>query len=219
MHSFDSQYQVQALRAVQTLLQGSGGVFSGIPESYSRHLSHEYSDGDISLLSRIHTFEYSELEDWQVDEVVRDLAKVNPEDWADLEDIESVNLDSIYFSEGKMGPPGPDADALDFAELTDLEYSDKMHRLLKHAIEHTYGQAPHWVGKGVDQPPCKDNNFCHENGKYVGKFGHDEKEFEFELSPSESGDWHVAYRLTSGAKKKLFSPASETKKKKSGGRK
>ena len=96
MHSIDSQYQSQVFRSVNTLLQGAGGVFSRIPETYSKHLAHDYSDGDISLLSKIHTFEYNELEEWQVEEALQDLSKVNPDQWPNLEYIEHLDLDRYY---------------------------------------------------------------------------------------------------------------------------
>jgi len=210
MHSIDSQYQSQVFRSVNTLLQGAGGVFSRIPETYARHLAHDYSDGDISLLSKIHTFEYSELEPWQVDEVLHDLSKVSPEEWAELDYIESIDLDAYYnrdVIDDAMASDGHTHETShDYGEKTDLEYGDKVHRLLKHAIEHAYGQPIGGVYSSGKKPPCKNNGYCRKNNKYVGQFDHDGKTFDFELTPDEMGEWHVAYSLDKASKDKLFKP-------------
>ncbi len=212
MHSIDSQYQVQALRAVNTLLQGSGGVFSRIPEAYTKHLSHDYSDGDISLLSKIDAFEFSpDLEDWQVEEAIESLTKVNPADWPLLDDIETISLDAVYH-----GDPDPvlDYSEYDFGEVSDMEYGKKVARMFKSAIESVFGQEVSSVGDSSGKMPSKSGGYCKDGDGYKGTFEHDGKKFEFELCKDEAGDWHLAYRLDKASKDKLFKPAATQKKKK-----
>jgi hypothetical protein len=212
MHSLDSQYQTQALRAVQTLLQGSGGVFARIPESYSKYLTHEYSDGDISLLGCIHTFEFTEeLEDWQVEEAIHQLAKVDPEEWPNPEDIESISLDEVYHRDDEEGLV---YDSEDFAEVSEMEYGNKVGRMFKSAIESVFGQEVDSVGDSSGKAPSKAGGFCRQEDKFVGTFEHDKKKFNFELCKDEAGDWHLAYHLEKASRDKLFKPATDTKRKK-----
>jgi len=210
MHSIDSQYQVQALRAVNTLLQGSGGVFSRIPETYAKHLAHDYADGDISLLSKIDTFAFSpDLEDWQVEEAIESLAKVSPGDWPLLDDIESIDLDAVYH--GDYEPALNFSEELDFAEVSDMEYGNKVARMFKSAIEHVFGQEVDSVGAAGGKLPSKSNGYCKDGDGFKGTFEHDGKKFEFELCMDDLGDWHLAYKLEKASRDKLFKPAADTK--------
>ncbi len=212
MHSIDSQYQVQAMRAVQTLLQGSGGSFSRIPENYAQHLTHEYTDGSVSLLSKINTFEFSpELEDWQVQETLEDLMKVNPADWPALDDIATVDLDSVY---NGLPEPALDYSELDFAEVSDMEYGNKVGRMFKSAIESVFGQEIDAVGDQGGKAPSRSGGYCKDGDGFRGTFEHDGKKFDFELCKDETGDWHLAYQLQKASRDKLFKPSNDTKKKK-----
>jgi hypothetical protein len=213
VHSIDSQYKVQALRAVQTLLQGSGGTFSRIPESYAQHLTHEYSDGNVSLLSKINTFEFSEdLEDWQIVEAMEDLSKVDPNDWPELDDISTISLDAVYHGRDIGGFPSLDVD--DFAEVTDMEYGNKVARMFKSAIESVFGQEVDSVGSHKGDMPNKGNKYCRDGEAFRGTFEHDGKKFEFELCKDDAGDWNLAYKLSKASRDKLFKPAADTKQKK-----
>jgi hypothetical protein len=212
MHSLDSQYQTQALRAVQTLLQGSGGIFARIPESYAKHLAHNYSDGSISLLSKIDTFTFSpELEDWQIEEAIETLSKADPADWPTLNDIESIDLDSVYY--GDRGTPRFD-NFEDFAEVSDMEYGNRVAKMFKAAIESVFGQEVDSVGTSKGEPPSKNNQYCKDGDCFRGTFDHDGKKFTFELVRDENDEWHLAYRLDKASRDKLFKPAAETKRKK-----
>jgi hypothetical protein len=211
MHSLDSQYQVQALRAVQTLLQGSGGVFARIPESYAKHLSHDYSDGSVSLLSKINTFEFSpDLEDWQIGEALESLSKSDPADWPSLDDIQSIDLDHVYH--GDRGTPRFD-DFDNFAEVSDMEYGNKVSLMFKSAIESVFGQEVDHVGTSKGEPPSKNNQYCKDGDCFRGTFEHDGKKFTFELVRDENDEWHLAYKLDKASRDKLFKPAAEDKKK------
>lgn len=207
MHSVDSQYQTQALRAVQTLMQGSGGVFSRIPESYANHLAHNYCDGDISLLSKINTFEFSEdLEDWQIEEAIHSLAKVDVDEWPDPKDISAINLDAVYHNvESNI------EETEDFAEVSDLEYGNKVGRLLKSAIESVFGQEVDAVGTSRGEGPSKNNRYCKDGDCFKGSFTHDKKQFKFEFACDDNNEWHLAYELTKASRDKLFKPSADTK--------
>jgi hypothetical protein len=212
VHSIDSQYKVQALRAVQTLLQGSGGTFSRIPESYAQHLTHEYSDGNVSLLSKINTFEFSEdLEDWQIVEAMEDLSKVDPNDWPELDDISTISLDAVYHGRDIDGFPSLDVE--DFAEVSDMEYGNKVARMFKSAIESVFGQEVDSVGGSKGDMPSKNNQYCRDGDAFRGTFEHDGKKFEFELCKDDAGDWNLAYKLHKQSRDKLFKPAADTKQK------
>jgi hypothetical protein len=212
VHSIDSQYQVQALRAVQTLLQGSGGVFSRIPESYAKHLAHDYSDGSVSLLSKINTFEFSpDLESWQVDEAIEDLAKVSPTDWPLLDDIAMIDLDAVYRGDYE---PALDYSEFEFAEVSDMEYGNKVGRMFKSAIESVFGQEIDAVGDQGGKAPSRSGGYCKDGDGFRGTFEHDGKKFHFELCKDDAGDWHLAYSLDKAARDKLFKPSADTKKKK-----
>ena len=211
MHSLDSQYQVQALRAVQTLLQGSGGVFSRIPESYANHLAHDYTDGSVSLLSKINTFEFTpDLEDWQIGEAIETLSKADPADWPALDDIESISLDSVYHGD-RNTPTFEDTE--DFAEVSDMEYGNKVARMFKSAIEHVFGQEVDSVGTSKGELPGKGNQYCKDGDGFKGTFEHDGKRFQFELCKDENDEWHLAYKLDKSSRDKLFKPAADTKSK------
>lgn len=212
MHSIDSQYQVQALRAVNTLLQGSGGVFSRIPEAYTQHLAHDYSDGDISLLSKIDSFVFSpDLEDWQIGEAIESLTKVNPNDWPLLDDIGTVDLDAVYFGEPE---PALDYSEYDFGEVSDMEYGNKVARMFKNAIESVFGHEVDSVSGPGGKAPSKNNGYCKEKDGFKGMFEHGGKKFEFELCKDEEGDWNLAYKLEKSSRDKLFKPAADVRKKK-----
>ncbi len=207
MHSIDSQYQVQALRAVNTLLQGSGGVFSRIPSSYAQHLVHEYADGDISLLSRIDTFTFSpDLEDWQIAESLEMLSKQDPADWPLLDDIETIDLDAVY--EGDF-EPALDYSEMDFSEVSDMEYGNKVARMFKSAIESVFGTEVDAVTSHKGDSPNKNNKYCRDGDSFRGTFEHDGKKFEFELCRDDAGDWNLAYKLSKASRDKLFKPSKK----------
>jgi hypothetical protein len=210
MHSLDSRYQVQALRAVQTLLQGSGGIFARIPESYARHLAHDYSDGSVSLLSKINTFAFSpDLEDWQIEEAIETLSKADPTDWPTLDDIESIDLDSVYHGD-RSTPRFDDFD--NFAEVSDMEYGNRVAKMFKAAIESVFGQTVDSVGNSKGEMPNKNNRYCKDGDSFRGTFTHDAKKFVFELCKDENDEWHLAYHLEKSSRDKLFKPAAEQKK-------
>jgi hypothetical protein len=212
MHSLDSQYQVQALRAVQTLLQGSGGVFARIPPSYANHLAHDYSDGSVSLLSKINTFTFSpELEDWQIGEAIETLSKADPADWPSLDDIESISLDHVYHGDRTI-PRFEDFS--DYAEVSDIEYGNRVAKMFKAAIESVFGQEVDSVGNSKGEMPNKNNQYCKDGDSFRGTFTHDEKKFVFELCKDENDEWHLAYHLEKTSRDKLFKPAAEIKKRK-----
>ena len=187
-------------------------MFSRIPEKYAQHLAHEYSDGSVSLLSKINTFEFTEeLEDWQIAEAMEELSKADPRDWPALDDIAGISLDSVYHGRHFEGFPADEIS--DYAEVSDMEYGNKVARMFKSAIESVFGQEVDSVGNKSGEAPHKGNKYCRDGDGFKGTFEHDNKKFEFELCKDDAGDWNLAYRLTKASRDKLFKPSAETKKK------
>ena len=185
----DSAYSAKYLAIARMLWDASEGNPSGIPSHYSEHLSHTYADGDISLVSLLNRFEHYEfVEDYEFDEAVELLGRVRPQDWPDIEDIESVSLKDLLNIEDE------DED-FNFAE-DNFGTAQTVENGLAKVIESVLGEkVDHIRGKGGDYPSA-DNNFLQEDdGTFSGTFNHGDHKFNFEIFPDESG-WTVTYRLS-----------------------
>ena len=124
----DAAYQTKYLGIARMLWQASEGDPASIPENYCEHLSHEYIDGDISLVSLLNKFEsFSELEDQEIEEAVEMLGKVNPEDWPSVEEIEGVSLEDL------LRVYDEDVSEFDFVE-DNLSTADKVEKVLIEVI-------------------------------------------------------------------------------------
>ena len=210
MNSLDNKYKIEALRAVDILLQGANGNFQNIPDNYAAHLQHQYSEGNISLLSAINKFTYSsDLEDWQIEECLETLISVDPNDWPDPEDISTVSLDAVYedFSHSYT------ENYEDFAEISEMEYGAKVARMFKNAIESVFGSEVESIGTSNGKTPNKNNQFCREKDSFKGTFVHDKKKFQFELCKDDNNEWHLAYTLDQASQDKLFKPPAKKMKK------
>lgn len=206
MNSLDNKYKIEALRAVDILLQGANGDFQSIPDSYAQHLQHEYSEGNISLLSAINKFSYSsDLEDWQIEECLETLMDVDPNDWPNPEDISTVSLDAVYEDYSHSYTENYE----DFAELSDMEYGSKVAKMFKNAIESVFGSEVESVGTSNGKTPNKNNRFCRDKDSFKGTFVHDKKKFEFELCKDDKNEWHLAYTLEKSSQDKLFKPSNK----------
>jgi len=184
----DSAYFAKYLSIARMLWDASEGDPLGIPSHYSNHLSHTYVDGDISLAPLLNRFEeYEFVEDYEFDEAVELLGKVRPEDWPNIEDIESVNLRDL------LNPPSEDE--VDFAE-DNLGTAQTVEKGLAKVIESVLGEPVDNIRGGGGGYPSSDNKFLQEgDGTFKGTFKHGENKFEFEIFPDESG-WTVTYRLS-----------------------
>ncbi len=78
------------------LWQASEGDPCRIPSNYAEHLNHTYADGDLSLVGLLPKIEdYSELEDFEIEEAIEMLGKVSPGDWPNVEDIEGISAEDL----------------------------------------------------------------------------------------------------------------------------
>ena len=92
----DQAYRARYLEVARTLWQASEGDPTKIPADYAAHLNHTWSDGSLSLVGLLNRVEdYSELDDFEWDEAIEILGKVNPNDWPNIEDIEEISLEEM----------------------------------------------------------------------------------------------------------------------------
>jgi len=188
----DSAYQAKYLTVARLLWDSSNGVPGDIPENYCEHLSHEYADGDISLSPLISRLECTDgLEPWEIEEAVELLGKVNPDDWPDLEDIESVSVEDLLRDDAEVSE-----EKFDFVE-DNLGTSEKVERVLIETISAVFGDRVSEIRseKGYFANP-KNDFLQEEDGTFAGSFTHDGKKYLFEVFPDEQG-WTVTYRMHS----------------------
>ena len=188
----DAAYQAKYLSMARLLWEASQGDPGSIPRDYCEHLSHSYSDGDISLVPLLRKFEcYSELEDFEVDEAIEMLGKVNPEDWPNGEDVEGVSVEELLrvYEEDATDPNG-----LNFVE-DNLGTAERVERVLAEVISSVFGDKVSSIRSEKNFYANPKNNFLQQDdGTFGGTFMYDGKRFIFEVAPSESG-WLCTYRL------------------------
>ena len=175
------------------LLDASGGDPSRIPWHYAEHLRHEYHDGDISLVHLLPRLDHLEgLEDFEIEEAIERLGKVNPEDWPYPEEIESINADEL------LRVYDEDASDFDFAETAGTT-SEKAELVLRHAIESVFGDLVQKVRSESGKFPDAENLYLQQpDGSYKGTFEYDGHKFDVQLEPDETG-WTLQYRLAPSA--------------------
>ena len=185
----DGAYQAKYLTVARLLWDSSNGVPGDIPENYCEYLSHEYSDGDISLAPLISRLECTEgLETWEIEEAVELLGKVNPDDWPELEEIEGVSVEDL------LKIYDEDASGFDFVE-DNLSTSEKVERVLIETISAVFGDRVSEIRSEKGYFANPKNDFLHEDdGTFAGSFMHDGKKYLFEVFPDEHG-WTVTYRM------------------------
>ena len=180
------------------LWDASQGDPGSIPLEYAENFNHTYSDGDISLVGLLPKFEsYSEMEDFEVEEAIELLGKVNPNDWPAVEDIEGISLEELLHIYDEAATQG-----FDFVE-DNLSTSDKVEKVLIETISSVFGDRVSTIRseKGYYGNP-KNNFLQEEDGTFAGTFMYDDKKFLFEVFPDEDG-WSVTYRLHWDSQDKL----------------
>lgn len=194
----DNAYQTKYLPMARLLWSASQGDPESIPFEYAEHLSHTYADGDISLGSLLNKVEdYSELEDFEIDEAIEMLGKVNPGDWPNTEDIEGISLEELLHIYDKDATPG-----FDFVE-DNLSTSDEVEKTLVEVISSVFGDKVSTIRSEKGYFANPKNNFLQEDdGTFAGTFMYDDHKFLFEVFPDENG-WSVTYRLHSDALDKI----------------
>lgn len=186
--SSDSAYFARVLPIARLLIEASRGDFERIPDDYSDHLYHEYEDGCVSLVPAISRFTLTdEIENWELDEAIELISKVEPYFWPDLADIESVDVVSLVREPEFL-------ESEDFVE-DNLGTSEKVQRVLASVIQSVFEEKVDAIrDKSGDFPSLKNNFLQDKDGTFSGTFKFDNFKFLFEILPTEMG-WVCTYRL------------------------
>jgi hypothetical protein len=202
----DAAYQARFLSVARMLWQSSEGNPAQIPDDYAAHLNHTYADGDCSLAHLLPLADnYSELEDFEVDEAIEILGKVTPGDWPDVGDIEGISLEELLrvYDEDATDPEG-----FNFVE-DNLGTAEKVEKVLVEVISSVFGAKVSTIRSEKGYFANPKNNFLQEDdGTFAGTFEYDGKRFIFEVAPSENG-WICTYRLHWDSLKDLPPKTSE----------
>jgi hypothetical protein len=185
----DSAYQAKYLTVARLLWDSSNGVPEGIPTDYCEYLNHEYIDGDVSFASLLSRLDYIEgLETWEIEEAIEMLGKVRPEDWPDLEDIESVSAEDL------LNVDDEHEEKCEFVE-DNLSTAEKVEKVLIETISSVFGEKVSEIRSEKGYFPNPKNKFLQdEDGTFAGTFKYDDKKYIFEVFPDEQG-WTVTYRM------------------------
>ena len=172
------------------LWEASEGCPERIPSDYAGYLSHTYVDGDVSMGNLLPKVEdYSELEDFEIEEAIEMLGKVNPDDWPLLEDIEGVSLSDFLRAFDDEGEG-----EYDFVE-DNLSTAEKVEKVLIEVISSVFGDRVSTIRSEKGFYASPKNNFLQEDdGTFAGTFMFGDHKFIFEVYPDEQG-WGVTYRL------------------------
>jgi hypothetical protein len=193
----DAAYSARYLSVARLLWQASEGDPANIPLDYCEHLNHEYIDGDISLVPLLNKFEsYSELEDFEIDEAIEMLGKVDPNDWPNVEDIEGISIEDLLHIYDKETPN------LEYVE-DNLSTAEKVEKVLIEVISSVFGEKVSDIRSEKGYFPNPKNNFLQEDdGTFAGTFMYDGNKFIFEIAPAENG-WICTYRMHWDSRDKL----------------
>ena len=185
----DSAYQAKYLGIARMLWNASAGNPADIPSDYCEHLRHEYVDGDISLVALLNKFDYTEeLEDFEIDEAIEALGKVDPDDWPNIDDIEGISVEELLHVY--------DEDASEFNFVEDnLSTADKVEKVLIEVISSVFGDRVSTIRSEKGYYANPKNNFLQEDdGTFAGTFMYDGNKYMFEVAPAEDG-WLCTYRM------------------------
>ena len=185
----DKAFQVKYTSMARLLWEASEGCPEDIPSNYSRHLSHNYVNGDVSLGSLLPQVEgYSEMEPEEIEEAIEMLGRVNPNDWPYIEYIESVSIKEM------LKVYDEDASHYDFVE-DNLSTAEKVEKVLIEVISSVFGDRVSSIRSEKGYYANPKNNFLQDDdGTFAGTFSYGDHKFIFEVYPDESG-WGVTYRL------------------------
>jgi hypothetical protein len=193
----DAAYQAKYLGIARLLWQAGEGDPANIPSDYCEHLKHQYVDGSISLVPLLPKFEsFSELEDFEWDDAVEMLGKVDPNDWPNVEDIEGISIEDLLRAYDE------DASSFDFVE-DNLSTAEKVEKVLVEVISSVLGDRVSTIRSEKGYYANPKNNFLQEDdGTFAGTFMYDNNKYIFEVAPTEGG-WLCTYRLHWDALDKL----------------
>jgi hypothetical protein len=171
------------------LWNASAGNPADIPSDYCEHLRHEYVDGDISLVALLNKFDYTEeLEDFEIDEAIEALGKVDPDDWPNIDEIEGISIEELLHIY--------DEDASEFNFVEDnLSTSEKVEKVLIEVISSVFGDRVSTIRSEKGYYANPKNDFLQEDdGTFAGTFMYDGNKYLFEVAPAEDG-WLCTYRM------------------------
>lgn len=185
----DKAFQAKYLPMARLLWEASEGCPEDIPSDYAGHLSHDYVDGDLSLGSLLPVVEnYSEMESEEIEEAIEMLGKVSPNDWPNIEDIESISLEEV------LKVYDEDASEFNFVE-DNLSTAEKTEKVLIEVISSVFGDKVSTIRSEKGYFASPKNNFLQEDdGTFAGTFEYDGNKFIFEVAPAENG-WLCTYRM------------------------
>jgi hypothetical protein len=141
------------------------------------------------LVGLLPKFDYTEgLEDFEVEEAIEMLGRVNPEDWPLAEDIEGVSVEELLRVYDK------DACGFDFVE-DNLSTAERVEKVLTEVISSVFGDRVSTIRSEKGYFANPKNNFLQEDdGTFAGTFMYDGNKFLFEVAPVEDG-WLCTYRM------------------------
>jgi hypothetical protein len=128
------------------------------------------------------------MEPEEIEEAIELLGRINPEDWPNIEDIQSISLEEV------LRVYDEDASEFDFVE-DNLSTAEKTEKVLIEVISSVFGDKVSTIRseKGFFANP-KNNFLQEEDGTFAGTFEYGGNKFMFEVYPDENG-WGVTYRM------------------------
>ena len=204
----DKAFQAKFLPMALLLWGASEGCPENIPGHYAGHLSHTYVDGDLSMGGLLHKVEeFSEMEEEEIEEAIEMLGKVNPGDWPNFEDIESISLEEM------LQIYDEDASGFDFVE-DNLGTAEKVEKVLIEVISSVFGDRVSKIRSEKGYFPNQKNSFLQEeDGTFAGTFEYGDHKYIFEVAPAENG-WLCTYRMHWDAVKDLPPKTNKTEEEK-----
>lgn len=174
------------------LWEASGGDPANIPEDYCEHLHHQYVDGSISLVPLLPKFEsFAELEDYEVEEAIEMLGKVNPNDWPNLEEIEGISIEELLKVYDEVAVQ---SEQYEYVE-DNLSTAEKVEKVLIEVISSVFGDKVSTIRSEKGYFANPKNNFLQaDDGTFAGTFMYDGNKYLFEVAPAEDG-WLCTYRM------------------------
>jgi hypothetical protein len=140
----------------------------------------------VPLLNRVE--DYSELDDFEIEEAIEMLGKVNPSDWPDADDVRGVSMKEL------LEVNDEEDDTLDYVE-DNLGTAEKVEKTLIEVISSVFGDRVSDIRSEKNFYANPKNDFLQlEDGTFAGTFMYAGKRFIFEVAPSESG-WLCTYRI------------------------
>ena len=134
--------------------------------------------------------------DFEWDEAVEMLGKVNPSDWPNFEDIQNISLEEV------LRVYDEDASEFNFVE-DNLSTAEKVEKTLIAVISSVFGDKVSTIRSEKGYFCGEKNNFLQEDdGTFAGTFEYGDHKYIFEIAPTENG-WLCTYRLHWDALKDL----------------